>query len=72
MAALQVYVYFQHINNIARLNKTAKNVIFMMGDGLGISTESAARIYLAQQRALVGEDAALSWERMPYTALSKV
>ena len=61
----------QHINNIKNLNKTAKNVIFMMGDGLGISTISAARIYLAQQRGLVGEEAALSWESLPYSALSK-
>ena len=44
----------------------------MMGDGLGVSTLSAARIYMAQQRGIVGEDAVLSWERMPFTALSKV
>lgn len=44
----------------------------MMGDGLGISTLTAARIYLAQTRNLTGEAAALSWENMPNAALSKV
>ena len=43
-----------------------------MGDGLGVSTVSAGRIYMAQKRNLTGEDAQLSWERMPHVALSKV
>ena len=44
----------------------------MMGDGMGVSTLSAARIYLAQTRNLTGEAAALAWENMPHAALSKV
>ena len=54
------------------LHKPAKNVIFMMGDGMGVSTLTAARIYLAQTRNLTGADVALAWEHMPHTALSKV
>ena len=62
-------INFQHLNQLK--NGTAKNVILMMGDGLGVSTLAAARIYMAQQRGIVGEDAVLSWERMPHTAFSK-
>ena len=54
------------------LHKPAKNVIFMMGDGMGVSTLTAARIYLAQTRNLTWTNASLAWERMPHTALSKV
>ena len=57
---------------LIELNHPAKNVIFFMGDGMGISTLSAARIYLAQSRNLTGEEAQLSWETMPHVALSKV
>ena len=54
------------------LHKPAKNVIFMMGDGMGVSTLTAARVYLAQTRNLTGTDVALAWEHMPHTALLKV
>ena len=54
------------------LNHPAKNVILFMGDGMGVPTSSAARIYMAQSRNLTGEEAQLSWERMPHVALSKV
>ena len=62
----------QAIRRIQELNKPPKNIIFMMGDGMGVSTLAAARIYLAQTRNLTGEAAALAWESMPYAALSKV
>ena len=50
----------------------AKNVIMFVGDGMGISTVSAARIYRAQSRALSGDDAYLTMETMPYAGLSRV
>lgn len=49
----------------------AKNVILFIGDGMGVSTVTAARIFEGQQKGLLGEEHALSWESFPHTALSK-
>ncbi|WP_298913192.1 alkaline phosphatase [uncultured Algimonas sp.] len=49
----------------------AKNVILFIGDGMGISTVTAARIFEGQQRGMTGEENQLSWEAFPHTALSK-
>jgi alkaline phosphatase len=49
----------------------AKNVILFLGDGMGISTVVASRIYEGQQRGVDGESNALSFEKLPWTALSK-
>ena len=38
---------------------------------MGISTTTAARIYDGQTRGKSGEENVLSWEKFPYTALSK-
>src|SRR5215471_3680410 len=48
----------------------AKNVILFIGDGMGISTVTAARILDGQQRGIDGEFNRLSFERFPYTAFS--
>ena len=48
----------------------AKNVILFIGDGMGISTVTAARILEGQQRGVDGEYNRLSFERFPYTAFS--
>ncbi|WP_428062236.1 alkaline phosphatase [Brevundimonas sp.] len=48
-----------------------KNVILMIGDGMGINSVTAGRIYEGQA---LGEDGAshrLSFDRFPYTALSR-
>lgn len=50
----------------------AKNVIMFLGDGMSIPTLTAARIYLGQINNDSGEEQYLSFERFPYTALSKV
>ncbi|ENM5739964.1 alkaline phosphatase [Vibrio mimicus] len=50
---------------------TAKNIIFFVGDGMGISTLTAARIYQGQQQGNSGEENRLSFETFPYSALSK-
>jgi alkaline phosphatase len=56
--------------------KRAKNVILMVGDGMGISTITAARIFDGQRpidgRApSSGEENSLAWDRMTNTALVK-
>ncbi len=49
----------------------ARNVILFIGDGMGISTLTAARIFEGQRRGESGEENALSFEEFPYTALVK-
>ncbi|MBI3246654.1 MAG: alkaline phosphatase [Deltaproteobacteria bacterium] len=49
----------------------AKNVILFVGDGMGITTVTAARILEGQLRGESGEDNSLSFEKFPYVALSK-
>ena len=56
----------------ARNTNIAKNVIMFLGDGMGISTVTAARIYKGQQNGQTGEEAELSFETFPYTGLIKV
>ena len=50
----------------------AKNVILFVGDGMGVFTVSAGRIYKAQSRNLMGDDALLSFEKFPHVGISKV
>jgi len=49
----------------------AKNVILFVGDGMGVSTLTAARILEGQLRGESGEENRLSFEEFPYSALSK-
>ncbi|WP_425557376.1 alkaline phosphatase [Ferrimonas pelagia] len=49
----------------------AKNVILFVGDGMGISTLTAARILQGQMNGQPGEEGYLSFETFPYTALVK-
>lgn len=64
-------------NSVARAKKQkiqngkAKNVILFIGDGMGISTLTAARIFEGQQRGESGEENRLSFEEFPFSALSK-
>ena len=52
-------------------NRRAKNVILFVGDGMGISTITAARILEGQLKNKPGEENRLSFDRFTYTALSK-
>lgn len=52
-------------------HRRAKNVILFVGDGMGISTVTAARILEGQLRGETGEENVLSFETLPYTALAK-
>lgn len=49
----------------------AKNVIVFLGDGMSITTITAARIYDGQQKGGSGEENRLSFEYFPATALSR-
>nr|CAD7609745.1 unnamed protein product [Timema genevievae] len=49
----------------------AKNVILFLGDGMSIPTLAATRAYLGQRSGQTGEEVSLSFERFPYTGLSK-
>lgn len=51
---------------------TAKNVIFFLGDGMSITTLTAARIYMGQTQNRSGESESLSFEKFPNIGLSKV
>lgn len=51
--------------------RRAKNVILFVGDGMGVSTVTAARILEGQLRGQPGEENQLSFERLPYLALAK-
>lgn len=51
---------------------TAKSAVLFLGDGMGISTVTAARIFDGQQKNMkYGEENVLSWEVFPWTALAK-
>ena len=59
-----------NIQTTRGLNKP-KNIIFVLGDGMGVSTLTAARIFVGQQHGKLGEEGALSFEHFPYSALVK-
>ncbi|KAH9513409.1 hypothetical protein Btru_032947 [Bulinus truncatus] len=64
----------ESINSIWKMKpnyKLAKNVILMIGDGMGLSTVTAGRIYQGQKNDKSGEETKLSFEEFPYAALSK-
>ncbi|XP_071995660.1 alkaline phosphatase-like [Engystomops pustulosus] len=50
----------------------AKNLIMFLGDGMGVTTISAARIYQGQLAGQPGEENILEMEKFPHVALSKV
>ncbi|MFT7287806.1 MAG: alkaline phosphatase [Halieaceae bacterium] len=49
----------------------ARNVILFVGDGMGISTVTAARILAGQRKGNPGEENRLSFENFPVTGLIK-
>jgi len=57
--------------NARTQTNVAKNVIVFVGDGMGISTLTAARILDGQMEGRLGEEGFLSFETFPYTALVK-
>ena len=61
----------QEAKRLTQTQTAAKNVILFVGDGMGISTVTAARILEGQLRGESGEENQLSFEKFPYVALSK-
>lgn len=51
--------------------RQARNIILFVGDGMGISTVTAARIFDAQMRGSAGEENLLAFESFPYVGLAK-
>ena len=51
--------------------RKAKNIILFVGDGMGITTVTAARIYEGQLAGKSGEENLLEFEKMPYLAMAK-
>ena len=58
----------QAINNA---RGAAKNVILFVGDGMGVSTVTAARILEGQNKGMMGEENQLSFGKFPFSGLSK-
>lgn len=50
----------------------AKNVVFLVGDGMGASTLTASRIFKGQRRGNQGEEEQLLWDAFPAVAMAKV
>ena len=48
-----------------------KNVILFVGDGMGVSTVTAARILEGQLKGMLGEEHNLSFDLFPYTGMAK-
>ncbi|MDP5029841.1 alkaline phosphatase [Paraglaciecola sp.] len=57
--------------SIERLRGSAKNVILFVGDGMGVSTVTAARILEGQLNGELGEEHQLSFDTFPFAGLSK-
>ncbi|KZC12519.1 Alkaline phosphatase 4 [Dufourea novaeangliae] len=49
----------------------AKNVIIFIGDGMGISTITAGRIFKGQAKGTTGEEYKLAFEKFPNTGFAK-
>lgn len=63
--------FIQAAKQLRPITRRAKNVIVFVGDGMGITTQTAARILEGQLKGRPGEENRLSFETLPYAALSK-
>ena len=52
---------------IATSRGKAKNIILFVGDGMGLSTVTAARILAGQQLGKMGEEHQLSFDKFPFS-----
>ncbi|KAG8319011.1 hypothetical protein J6590_100481 [Homalodisca vitripennis] len=50
----------------------ARNVVLMVGGGMGLPTVTAARLFRGQRQGKLGEDTELAWDQFPAVALTKV
>lgn len=63
--------FIKHSKSVLPNNNRAKNIILFVGDGMGVSTVTAARILEGQMAGQKGEENRLSFEKFPHLALSK-
>ncbi|XP_038232857.1 alkaline phosphatase, tissue-nonspecific isozyme [Dermochelys coriacea] len=63
---LKIALKLQQLNT-----NVAKNIILFLGDGMGVSTVTAARILKGQLQNMKGEESLLEMDKFPYVALSK-
>ena len=56
---------------IENIRGKAKNVILFVGDGMGVSTVTAARILAGQQQGKMGEEHELSFDKFPFSGFAK-
>ena len=64
----------QRVSQVQQYGATrgsAKNVILFVGDGMGVSTVTAARILEGQLKGKLGEEHNLSFDLFPFTGLAK-
>lgn len=64
-------VNWQRVETIEDLKGKAKNVILFVGDGMGVSTITAARILAGQRKGMLGEENSLSFEKFPFSGFAK-
>ena len=53
------------------IKKAGNSVILFLGDGMSLTTVTAARIFKGQREGKFGEEGQLSWESYPHTGLAK-
>ena len=60
-------------NSLTQKNNTDKatGIILFVGDGMSVATVTASRIYAGQKAGQHGEEHQLSFEKFPFTGLSK-
>ncbi|WNO10086.1 alkaline phosphatase [Teredinibacter sp. KSP-S5-2] len=63
--------YIQARLAVTKNTNRAKNVIVFIGDGMGVSTVTAARIFDGQSRGASGEENVLPFETFPHVGLVK-
>ncbi len=61
----------KQVQRLALETGSAKNIILFVGDGMGVTTVTAARIFDGQQQGMSGEENSLSFGRFPFVGLSK-
>ncbi|WP_221800121.1 alkaline phosphatase [Oceanobacter mangrovi] len=67
----QGQAWLAHQLNSQLPGQQARNLILFLGDGMSVTTLTAARILDGQQQGKTGEENFLSFERFPYSALVK-
>ncbi|WP_444995457.1 alkaline phosphatase [Aliikangiella sp. IMCC44359] len=61
----------EQVKKIVKERGQAKNIILFVGDGMGLSTVTAARILDGQNKGMSGEENNLSFDQFPFAGLAK-